>query len=159
MWNLKNTTWRRKQQPTPVFLPEKSHEQRSLAHYSLCCRKELDTTEKLTELSWWLSGERICLQRRRPRFDPWVGVIPWKRKCQPTPVFLPEKSYGKRSLAGYSPRGHKELDMTEWLSMRTANTHTYSVYLWAWLFPPSLNPLRSIQVAVCLSSLLLFIVK
>ena len=37
----------------------------------------------------------------------------WSRKWQPTPVFLPGKSHGWRSLAGYSPRGHKELDMIE----------------------------------------------
>ena len=36
---------------------------------------------------------------------------------QPTPVFLPEKSHGQRNLVGYSPKGHKESDMTEWLSM------------------------------------------
>ena len=36
-------------------------------------------------------------------FDPWVGKIPWRRKWQPTPVFLPGKSHGQRSLAGYSP--------------------------------------------------------
>ena len=47
------------------------------------------------------------------RFNPWVRKIPWRRKWQPTPVFLPEKSHGQRSLAGYSPWGHKELDMTE----------------------------------------------
>ena len=41
------------------------------------------------------------------------GKIPWGRKWQPTPVLLPEKSYGQRSLAGYSPWGHKELDTTE----------------------------------------------
>ena len=35
------------------------------------------------------------------RFDPWVGKIPWRREWQPTAVFLPEKSYGQRSLAGY----------------------------------------------------------
>ena len=45
-------------------------------------------------------------------FDPWVGKIPWRRKWQPTPVFLPEKSHGW-SLVGYSPRGHKESDTTE----------------------------------------------
>ena len=39
---------------------------------------------------------------RRPEFDPWVRKIPWKRKWQPTPVFLPGKSYGQRILAGYS---------------------------------------------------------
>ena len=43
------------------------------------------------------------LQCRRPRFDPWVEKIVWRRKWQPTPVFLPEKSHGERSLAGYSP--------------------------------------------------------
>ena len=40
-------------------------------------------------------------------WDPWVGKIPWKRKWQPTPVFLPRKSHGQRSLAGYSPGGHR----------------------------------------------------
>ena len=46
------------------------------------------------------------------RVDPWVGKIPWRRKWQPTPVFLPGKSHGQRSLAGYSPRGGKESDAT-----------------------------------------------
>ena len=38
-------------------------------------------------------------------FDPWIGKVPWRRKWQPTPVFLPGKSHGQRSLAGYSPWG------------------------------------------------------
>ena len=46
-------------------------------------------------------------------FDPWVGKILWKRKWQPTQVFLPRKSQRQSSLAGYSPKGHKELNMTE----------------------------------------------
>ena len=46
-------------------------------------------------------------------FDPWVGKIPWGRKWQPTPVFLPGESHGQRSLVGSSPSGHKESDMTE----------------------------------------------
>ena len=50
---------------------------------------------------------------RRPGFDPWVRKIPWRKKWQPTPVFLPEKSHGQRSLVGYSPWGPEELDMTE----------------------------------------------
>ena len=45
--------------------------------------------------------------------NPWVREIPWRRKWQPTPEFLLEKFQGKRSLAGYSPQGHKESDMTE----------------------------------------------
>ena len=45
--------------------------------------------------------------------DPWVGKIPWSRKWQATPVLLPGESHGQRSLAGYSPGGRKESDMTE----------------------------------------------
>ena len=41
------------------------------------------------------------VQCGRPGFNPWVGKIPWRRKWQPTPVFLPGKSQGLRSLAGY----------------------------------------------------------
>ena len=52
----------------------------------------------------------------RHGFDPWVGKIHWRRNWQPTPVFLPGKFHGQRSLAGYSPWGHKELDMTEQLA-------------------------------------------
>ena len=52
-------------------------------------------------------------------FDPWVRKIPWRRKWQPTPVFYPGKSHRQRSLAGYSPWGHKELDATE-------HTHTHT---------------------------------
>ena len=44
---------------------------------------------------------------------PWVGKIPWRRKWQPTPVLLPGKSYGQRSLVGYTPRGSNESDTTE----------------------------------------------
>ena len=51
-------------------------------------------------------------------FDPWVGKIPWRRKWPPTPVFLPGESHGQRSLADYSPWGHKESDTTEQLSTR-----------------------------------------
>ena len=50
------------------------------------------------------------MQFRRPRFDSWVRKISWRRKWQPTPVFLPRKSHGWRSLVGYSPWGHKESD-------------------------------------------------
>ena len=51
--------------------------------------------------------------------DPWVGKIPWRRKWQPTPVFLPGESHGQRSLVGYNPWGCTELDMTERLYLRT----------------------------------------
>ena len=47
---------------------------------------------------------------------PELRRFPWRRTWQPTPVFLPGESHGQRSLVGYSPWGHKELDMTERLS-------------------------------------------
>ena len=48
-------------------------------------------------LPWWLSGKESACQCRRHRrrgFDPWVGKIPWRKKWQPTPVFLPGKFHG-----------------------------------------------------------------
>ena len=70
-------------------------------------------------LSWWLRQWRIHLQGGRPRFDPWVGKICWRKEWQPTPVFLPGNFHGQRSLVGYSPWGHKESDMTEQLTHRS----------------------------------------
>ena len=45
----------------------------------------------------------LCRRGRRQGFYPWVGKIPWRRKWQPTPVFLPGKPCGQRSLAGRGP--------------------------------------------------------
>ena len=62
------------------------------------------------------SGKEPACHGRRHKshgFDPWVGKIPWRRKWQPTPVFLPGESHGKRSLAGYSPWGHKETRLSD----------------------------------------------
>ena len=46
---------------------------------------------------------------QQTQVNPWVGKISWKKKWQPTPGFLPGKSHGWRSLAGYSPWGHKRV--------------------------------------------------
>ena len=43
-------------------------------------------------LPWWLSGKESSCQCKWCRFDPWFGMMPWKKKWQPTPVFLPRKS-------------------------------------------------------------------
>ena len=52
--------------------------------------------------------------------ETWVGSrvrnIPWRREWQPNSVFMPGKSHGQRSPAGYSPWGHREWDMTEQLN-------------------------------------------
>ena len=64
----------------------------------------------------WHSGKEFacqCRRHKRSRFDPWVGEIPWRRAWQPSPAFLPGESHGQRSLAGYSPYGRKELDLTK----------------------------------------------
>jgi len=50
---------------------------------------------------------RIFLQCKRHGLDPWVMKSPWRRKWQPTPIFLPGKSHGQRNLAGCSPWGFK----------------------------------------------------
>jgi len=57
-------------------------------------------------LPQWLRGKELTCQYRRHRrygFDPWVGKIPWKRKGQLTPVFLPGESHGERNLVGNNP--------------------------------------------------------
>ena len=61
---------------------------------------------------------RKLKKRGRCGFDPWVGKIPWRRKWQPSPVFLPGESHGQRSLAGHGPWGRKGSDTTEGLSTR-----------------------------------------
>ena len=67
------------------------------------------------------------------RVQPWVGKIPWKRKWQPTPVFLPGKSHQQRSLEGYSPWGHKESEASE--HTHTALRHTVDPWTtWVELF-------------------------
>ena len=68
---------------------------------------------------WRKESPCQCMRCRGHDFDPWVRKIPWKRKWQPAPVFLPGKFHGERSLVGYGPRGHKEPDTTECPSMNT----------------------------------------
>ena len=60
-------------------------------------------------LPWWFRGEESVYQCRRCGLDPWVRKVPWRRKWQPTPVFLPGKSHGQRSLAGYRSWGCKRV--------------------------------------------------
>ena len=65
-------------------------------------------------LPGWLCGKEFACHYRRHRRPR--DKIPWRRKWQPTPVFLPEKSHEQRSLADCSPWGSKELDSTERLN-------------------------------------------
>ena len=85
--------WRRKWQPSPVFLPGESQGLQSLVG----CR-----------LWGWRVGHNWSDLAAAAVAAPW-----WWRKCQPTPVLMPGESQGQRSLAGYSPWGHKSWT---WLS-------------------------------------------
>ena len=126
----KESAWfcRRKWQPTPLFLPGESHGQRSLEGYGLRGLKESDTSEQLSLplhvmifrskltviIKFFLNikkkkKKRICLECRRPRFNPWVRKISWRRKWQPAPVLLPREFHGQSSLVGYSAWGHERV--------------------------------------------------
>ena len=74
--------------------------------------QESQCERTINGLLWWLSSKESACRCRRHEFNPWVRKIPWNRKWQPTPVFLPGKSHGERSLVDYSPWHHKESDMT-----------------------------------------------
>ena len=98
---------------TPVFLPGESHGQRSLVGHSPRGHKESDMTERLsahrhkhthTPLHIYLL--RKCLFRCSAHFGG-------RKQWHPTPVLLPGKSHGRRSLVGCSPWGHEESDTTE----------------------------------------------
>ena len=94
-------------------------------------------------LSLWGSP---CRRHRRHGFDPWVGKIPWRRKKQPTQVFLPGESHGQRSLVAIVHRV-AESDMTEntciYLLTQLMQYLSFSV----WLISLSKMPSEFINVA------------
>ena len=61
---------------------------------------------RISPMAQWVKNHLQC---RRHRFDLWLRKFSWKRKWQPTPVFLSGESHGQRSLAGYSSWGHKRV--------------------------------------------------
>ena len=73
----------------------------------------------------------ICLQCGRPGFDPWVGRIPWRRKWQPTPVLLPGKSHGWRSLVGYS--------LGSWRVGHNWATSLFFQFMYLWAISPKID--------------------
>ena len=74
----------------------------------------------------------------RHEFDPWVGKISWRRKWQPTPIFLPGKSHGQRSLAGYSLCNHREIIDTASRQLRNSS------FLQVWLLGNAGSPCLSL---------------
>ena len=110
-------------------------------------------------LPHWCSGKESACQCRGWGLEPWVGKIPWRRRRQPAPVFLPGESHGQRSLAG-SPWSRKRVRhnwVTERMRVHThTHTHTHTnnnrvfslgsaqglqgkVWHWCWIIP-GLNP-------------------
>ena len=83
----------------------------------------------------WFSGKESTCQCRRPRFNLWTRMIPWRRAWLPAPLFLPGESYGQRNLAGCSSWNHR-------VGHDWAHTHTLllsHLFLWSsrcilWLF-------------------------
>ena len=94
-------------------------------------------------LPQWLSGTESacqCKRHKRQVFNPWIGTIPCRRAWQPTPVFLLGESHGQKSLAGYSPQGHKESGISE----MTEHVHILKTYL---------SPQFKCRSSACLDSL------
>ena len=67
-----------------------------------------------------LVAQGICLQYRRPRLDPWVRKIPWRRQWLPTSVFLPVKFHAQRSLGATVHGFAKGQTWLKWLSIHTS---------------------------------------
>ena len=96
----------------------------------ICEWTDFDISYLYCGLFWWLRGKGSVCQYKRPGFDPWVQKMPWRRKWQPTAVFLLGKSHGQRSLAGYNPCGCKESDMKQQQQQKISkNTRYYLVQL------------------------------
>ena len=96
----------------------------------------------------WLNGKESACQSKRHRrhgFSTWTGKIPWRRKWQPTPVFLPGESHGQRSLVGHSPGVTKsQTQLSNWAHSEGINFTNLQLNClfssWYWdLFP---KPLR-----------------
>ena len=96
---------KRRQKAFHYLMKEKSFSPNVVIHFFTFLKLFL-------KLQWHSDKEPSC-QCRRHRFDPWVRKIPWRRKWQPTPLFLPGKPHGQRNLSGYSLWCCKESDITK----------------------------------------------
>ena len=106
-----------------------------LSSRTLLCQLQIGTCQEhcqqpnskgICHLPLWISWASLVAQRVKHLPVMWEsqvwslgGKIPWRRKWQPTPVFLPGESHGQRSLVGYSPQGHKESVGHSWATTLT----------------------------------------
>ena len=72
----------------------------------------------------WLNGKESACQLRGCGLDPQIGKILWRRKQQPTPLFLPGKLHGQKSPVVYSPWDCRKLDTTEHTHRQSILIHT-----------------------------------
>jgi len=126
-------TWRNAWQPTPVFFPGEPRGLRSLVGYCPKGCKESDTIAQVTH---------TCCYFYFFSNDYWNYIIfYWRRQWHPTPVLLPGKSHGQRSLEGCSPWGHWRLGTSERLHFHALEKEmvTHSSVL-AWRIPGTGEP-------------------
>ena len=92
----------------------------------------LDTCVYIQQNIRWLSGKEFVCQYKKYGFHPWVPwvrKIPWRRKWQATPVFLPGKCHGRRSLAGYRHRVSKSWNEWSYLFIMHSGTRAHQAPL------------------------------
>ena len=128
----------------PGWLPKHTHLPKIICHFlpsPLSCFSVILDVWPVLPGSRWLRGKESasqCKTLKSWRFNPWAGKDFWRKKWQPTPLFLPREPHGQRSLVGYSPWGHKESNTAERLSahactslIKQVEDHTcHSVGLW-----------------------------
>ena len=114
----------------------------------------------------WCTGKESvcqCERNKRCRFNAWVRKIPWRKKWQPTPVFLPGESHEKRSLVGYSPCGSQKVGH-DWAQHSSTIQEVFVSYFWTdlpyWSTVPNWSSpwiLRKALVPIILFALIIII--
>ena len=102
----------------------------------------------------WLRRWRICLQCRRSGFDPWVGKMPWRRECLPTPVFLPGEFHGQKSLVVNSPWG---LRVRHTWATFTVTYHTFTTRIDLFFFKCETRKINLAMYLYVLSRLCVYV--
>ena len=126
--------WRRKWQPTPVFLPGESQGWGSLAGCRLWGHTESDTTGATLQQHMGVGASLVAQMvknlpaRGRPGFNPWVGKVPWRRVWQPTPVFLPGESSWTEEPGRPESMGLKRV-RHDWATQHCTYGHWINWYL------------------------------